>query len=258
MTILLKHRPLKVGHPCLLPLQQTWWRTTIKCQNILATIKGQDILAPTFKFHQNILAPTLKFHQNILAPTLKFQIFWHLPSNFKYFGTYPQIPGPALICSRKPPDKHRKEWKSFWNNNSLWVGFNTAWWYFPPSPSFNMMTHTMDNLAVDILPGCVFHNCNFDICHETTDKYKNQKMKIRVSWDGQSPPPWQLTSSPRNWHPPWQGGRSRRGTRWRSRSWCSRRPPQIDAGLVPDKILSKWSDFAWFQFDFRKGKIGLR
>ena len=103
--------------------------------NILAhTLKVQNILAPLIKFHQNILAPTLKFHQNILAPTLKFQIFWHLPSNFKYFGTYPQIPGPALICSRKPPDKHRKEWKSFWNNNSLWVGFNTAWWYFPPKP----------------------------------------------------------------------------------------------------------------------------
>ena len=163
--------------------------------NILAhTLKVQNILAPLIKFHQNILAPTLKFHQNILAPTLKFQIFWHLHSNFKYFGTYPQIPGPALICSRKPPDKHRKEWKSFWNNNSLWVGFNTAWWYFPPSPSFNMMTHPMDNLAVDILPGCIFHNCNFDICHETTDKYKNQKMKIRVSWDGQSTSS-QLTSS---------------------------------------------------------------
>ena len=34
-------------------------------------------------------------------------------------------------------------------------------------------------------PWCVFHICNFDICHETqqaTDKYKNQNVKIRVSF----------------------------------------------------------------------------
>ena len=35
-------------------------------------------------------------------------------------------------------------------------------------------------------PAVLFHICNFDICHENIYKYKYQRMKIRVSWVGQS------------------------------------------------------------------------
>ena len=40
-------------------------------------------------------------------------------------------------------------------------------------------------LTLAYFPAVFFHICNFDICHEiqiATDKYKYQRMKIRVSW----------------------------------------------------------------------------
>ena len=120
---LLEHRPLKVGHPCLLPLQQTW---------------KKSFQRPKCPLRWNDLAPTLKFQVR-----LRFVQENHLKSTNKNL---------QLTCSLF----HKKVWVVL----------------------------------------------------------------------------------PRNWHPPWQDGKSLIGSRWRSQSWCFHRQPQIVSGRPPERQLS--------------------
>ena len=151
---LLEHRPLKVGHPCLLPLQQTW--------------------------KKSFQRPKCPLRWNDLAPTLKFQVRLRFVQENHLKGT----------------DENENPSGKFFGNNSS-----------PPLLCKLVLIHSGD----------------------ITSWIQNN-----ISSNGQ----------PRNWHPPLLDGRSRRGTRWRFQSWCSHKPPQIDAGLVPDKILSKLLDFS--------------
>ena len=51
-------------------------------------------------------------------------------------------------------------------------------------PEMDSSVHyTRSACWISWFPCCVFHICNFDICHET---YKYKILKIRVSWVGQS------------------------------------------------------------------------
>ena len=106
---------------------------------------------------------------------------------------------------------------------------------------YSSVHYTRSACWISWFPCCVFHICNFDICHETY-KYKSKILKIRVSWVGQSTNVGLVISDRigcRIWVPKAQSQKSSRLVGPKAGPKCSK--PEVGGQSAPRLLVTIYS-----------------